>query len=184
MVIKMCLTRLNKARYTYIHMYILFHENQRLTIDLNERDRVSSVSQFFNLILNLTQFYIKDIKNIEFFNLFKFTWSNFLAFIAICKKKKEKYVFVKRLLLAVVRWNYGKFHFTIKHCLRSHRLSLWFLFTSHILLFTYLFYLHTPRANRTNILSLNYFLKFIVHHGLTQESCLLACFSILTHSPP
>lgn len=80
-------------------MYILFHENQRLTIDLNERDRVSSASQFFNLTLNLTQFYIMNIKNIEFLNRFKFIRSNFLAFIAICKK----YVFAKKLLLAMVR---------------------------------------------------------------------------------
>lgn len=114
-------------------MYILFHENQRLTIDLNERDRVSSASQFFNLTLNLTQFYIMNIKNIEFLNRFKFTRSNFLAFIAICKK----YVFAKKLLLAVVRWNYGKFSFTIKHCLRLHKLSLRFLFTSPIFLFLY-----------------------------------------------
>lgn len=71
-------------------MYILFHENQRLTIDLNERDRVSSASQFFNLILNLTQFYTKDIKNIEFLNRFKFTRSNFLAFIVICKNRKVR----------------------------------------------------------------------------------------------
>lgn len=110
-------------------MYILFHDNQRLTIDLNERDRVSSASQLFNLILNLTRFYIKDIKNIEFLNRFKFT---LLLFAKI-----EKYVFAKRLLLAVVRWDYGKFNFTIKHCLRSHRLSLRFLFTSRILLSLY-----------------------------------------------
>ena len=66
MDIKKYLTRLSKVRYMYI---LSWKPTSDLTINLNECDRVSSVSQSFNLVLNLAQYYIKDIKYIKTNNI-------------------------------------------------------------------------------------------------------------------